>query len=295
MHRSGPSLLLLSLVSLLLFSCERSPFKGYRQVADGVNMHLHMLGDEDRVPHDSDSALVRVRVARLGEPPGSLFSTERWYGSSKNVLPSGIPELHEGDSLGVIARGGLLPWASMGAARPAGVDTAWIALEVSLRALRSPEESRRLALERARSRTPQDEAGAWDRFFADTSVHWKEFMGVRYQLSVKNAGRPVVRSGEVVTVHYQARSLDNDRLVDDTRRAGQPLTFRLGDPGQVIKGMEIALHVLPHGGRGRFVFPSALAFGAEGSSSGIVPPYTPLLYDIEVLDAVAPAPEASGI
>ena len=279
----------------LLAGCNSSPFAGYRGLADGVNIRLRALGEEERAPHDSDSVLVRVRVARLGDPPGSLFSTERWYGSMSAVLPTVVPVMHEGDSLGVIARGNLVPWNAMGAVRPAGADTAWIAMEVSLRAMRTPAECRRLAAERDRSRTAQDEAAAWDRFFADSSVHWKEFMGVRYQLSVKNAGGPVVRSGEVVTVHYQARSLVDDRLLDDTRRAGQPLTFRLGDPGQVIKGIEIALHVLPHGGRGRFVFPSALAFGAEGSSSGIVPPYTPVLYDIEVIEAADPKAKAPTI
>ncbi|MFT3885524.1 MAG: FKBP-type peptidyl-prolyl cis-trans isomerase [Flavobacteriales bacterium] len=51
--------------------------------------------------------------------------------------------------------------------------------------------------------------------------------------------------------------------------------------------MEVALHVLRFGGRGRFIVPAELAFGPKGSSSGIVPPWTPLLYDVEVLDAPA--------
>lgn len=283
--RHGP-VPFLATILVLLAGCGRSPFKGYKEVANDVHIRLRVLGDDDRVPRDSDSVLVRVRVARIGDAPGSLFSTERWYAHMNAVLPAGIPMLHEGDSLGVITRGHRVPWTSLGAAAPSvAVDTSWVAMEVSLRALRSPAESRRLALERDRSRTAIDEKMTLDRYLADTSVHWAEFMGVRYQLGAKNLGRPVIRSGELVTVHYQAHSLVDGRLLDDTRRAGQPLTFRLGDPGQVIKGIEIALHVLPHGGRGRFIFPSALAFGAEGSSSGIVPPFTPVLYDIEVVEA----------
>lgn len=277
---------LLAVAFALLAGCGRSLFEGYKEVANDVHIKLRVLGDEDRVPRDSDSVFVRVRVARIGEAPGSLFSTERWYAHMDAVLPAGIPVLNEGDSLGVIARGRLIPWTSLGAAaHPTAVDTSWVAMEVSLRALRSPAESRRLALVRARSRTAIDEKTALDKYLADTSVHWKEFMGVHYQLGAKNQNGPVIRSGELVTVHYQAHSLVDGRLLDDTRRAGQPLTFRLGDPGQVIKGIEIALHVLPHGGRGRFIFPSALAFGAEGSSSGIVPPYTPVLYEIEAVEA----------
>ena len=33
-----------------------------------------------------------------------------------------------------------------------------------------------------------------------------------------------------------------------------------------------------------FILPSAIAFGATGSSTGIVPPYTPVIFEIELLE-----------
>ena len=111
-------------------------------------------------------------------------------------------------------------------------------------------------------------------------------MGVTYVLDGPLEGScPLVRSGDLVTIGYTASTLTDPHPIDDTYQTGQPLSFRLGDPGQVIKGIEVAVHLLPKGGKGRFIIPSALAFGPAGSSSGIVPPWTPLLYRVEVLDA----------
>ena len=43
-------------------------------------MKLRMLGEGEVLPTDSDSVLMRVRMARHDGAPGSLFSTEHWYG-----------------------------------------------------------------------------------------------------------------------------------------------------------------------------------------------------------------------
>jgi hypothetical protein len=37
------------------------------------------------------------------------------------------------------------------------------------------------------------------------------------------------------------------------------------------------------------IIPSYLAFGSSGSSSGIVPPYTPVLYRMRIIEVIKPA------
>ena len=63
------------------------------------------------------------------------------------------------------------------------------------------------------------------------------------------------------------------------------LDFQLGKPDQVIRGIEIALHHMRPGGEVRLVIPYYLAFGPEGSSTGIVPPYTTVVYRVKLLSA----------
>lgn len=278
---------------LLFCACERSPFPGFKPIDDEVHFKLRMLGDGERLPTDSDSVLVRVRMARHGEAAGSLFSTERWYGHIGEVLPSGSAQaisFHEGDSVSLISNAGRIPWDRIDTATGPVPDSLWVDMELSLHALRSRAESRELAEALRMSRTAADEDSTLARYFAVSTEEWQRFMGVSFLPDARNPKTPRIQSGQVVTIDYTASFLENGRLFDDTYSTKQPLTFRLGDPGQVIKGLEIAVHLLPRGGKGRFIFPSALAFGAEGSSSRIVPPWTPVLYEVEVTQAGEVAP-----
>ncbi len=286
----GPHLLQLLvplLAVLLLTACGRGPFKGYKPVGAGVHMKLRVLGEGQVQPTDSDSVLLRVRMAEHATAPGSLFSTEGWFAMHDD--PKGFMHLfpgmmHAGDSVSVIAKGERLPWTVLGTSAPSGRDTLWIDVELSLLDIRTPADSRRLAHDRLMARTAADEATILSNYLLRSStMEWKEFMGVRYVLDADNPDRPPIQSGDQVTIHYSAHFLDDGRMFDDTHRSGQPLTFRLGDPGQVIKGLEVAAHLLPPGGKGRFLLPSALAFGAKGSTGGIVPPFTPVLYTVEVV------------
>lgn len=279
------------LLLLLLLGCGGGMFPGYKQLAPDLHVRLHALGDGERQPTDSDSVLVRFRCARPGDAPGSLYSTEGWFGALDDLLPHEAVQalqLRAGDSASVLLRGARIPARNPGYQRLA-TDTAWIGVEVSLLQVRSLAESRRMAWERLMARDAQDEERILSTYLAGSTDEWTERMGVRCT-GITGSG-PLIASGQQVTLHYRARFLDTGRVFDDTWKGGQPLTFKLGDPGQVIKGLEIAVHLLSDGGRGRFIIPSALAFGPQGSTSGIVPPFTPLLYEVEA--RVVPVPPAS--
>lgn len=278
----------LALLLVLFTGCGRPPLPGGSEIAEGVWWRLNALGDGEHTPKDSDSVLVRVRMARPGEPPGSLFSTERWYGmiGAKEVRLF-LGRMHEGDSASVLMSSREVPWTELGAAIPsANRDTGLVCMELSLQQVRSLARSRAIAAELLVMRTEKDEQRILSNFLAMSKDDWKEFMGVRYVLDnakAKHKG-PVIQSGQLITLSYIATFLDNGKVFDDQRSDGRSITFRLGDPDQVIKGLEIAAHVLPQqGGSGRFIIPAELAFGPTGSSSGIVPPWTPVMYDVKVV------------
>jgi len=75
----------------------------------------------------------------------------------------------------------------------------------------------------------------------------------------------------------------NGVMFDDTYIFKDPLEFELGKPDQVIEGFMIGLKQMKVGGQASFVIPSQKAFGEEGSSTGIVPPYTTVVYDVELV------------
>jgi len=58
----------------------------------------------------------------------------------------------------------------------------------------------------------------------------------------------------------------------------------VGTPDQILKGLAITLRKMRPGEHAKIILPSSLAFGPEGSSNGVVPPFTPLIYDIQVFE-----------
>ena len=112
------------------------------------------------------------------------------------------------------------------------------------------------------------------------------FQGI-YVVEHLKGTEPLLRTGDLITIGYVAHALNGERF-DDTYKAGTPLSFRLGDPGQVIRGLEIGLRKLGRGGKAMFIIPSQYAFGAEGSAAGIVPPFTTVVYELEVLGREEP-------
>lgn len=73
------------------------------------------------------------------------------------------------------------------------------------------------------------------------------------------------------------------RLPDGTvfDQSAEPHWFRLDS---VISGWSSALQQMPVGAKWRLVIPSAQAYGAEGADE-LIPPYTPLVFEIELLDS----------
>lgn len=279
--------LLLAAVALLA-GCGRSPLRGGSEIADGIYWRLNQLGDGEVLPTDSDSVLVRVRAARPNAAPGSLFSTEQWYAmAGQPGLERFLGRMRQGDSATVLMHGSQAPWVELGTdASVLGRDTGWVQLELSLRGVRSLATSRRMAREALMARDEADEARILREFFARSAVRWDSTMGLWFALDSPLVAGPRVQSGDLVTLAYTASFLDNGRVFDRRSEKDGGITFRLGDPDQVIKGLEVAAHLLPRqGGHGRFILPAELAFGPKGSSSAIVPPWTPVQYDVRVVAA----------
>lgn len=114
-------------------------------------------------------------------------------------------------------------------------------------------------------------------------------------LNVGTSSAAVV-AGDTVTIHYKGAFTDG-RIFDDSYQKNSPLSFQVG-AGQVIKGVELGVVGMKTGGKRQIGIPSDLAYGAAGL--GPIPPNTPLIFEIELLDfksqaaVPSPNPEISG-
>ncbi|WBA41692.1 FKBP-type peptidyl-prolyl cis-trans isomerase [Hymenobacter canadensis] len=109
--------------------------------------------------------------------------------------------------------------------------------------------------------------------------------GVRYVVLQPGSGAPSTR----VAVYYQG-FLPDGRIFDSTLAPAKPLRLRVGR-GEVIRGWDELLGLLPPGSRVRAWIPARLAYGSQGvrhpddDSRYLIPPDTDLRFDIELLPA----------
>ena len=94
------------------------------------------------------------------------------------------------------------------------------------------------------------------------------------------------KATDQVKTHYRGR-LINKKVFDSSYERGQPATFALN---QVIPGWTEALQMMKPGGQWQLVIPPNLAYGERGSPPAI-PPNSVLIFDIELLEVLGPAPQ----
>lgn len=96
-----------------------------------------------------------------------------------------------------------------------------------------------------------------------------------------------IKSGQRVTTNYVGRFIGEtteNAIFDassNNRTACGCLSFTVG-ANSVVKGWEEAILLMKKGDRKLLLIPSHLGYGAQ--AQGNIPPFTPLSFDIEVLD-----------
>jgi FKBP-type peptidyl-prolyl cis-trans isomerase len=92
----------------------------------------------------------------------------------------------------------------------------------------------------------------------------------------------VAKWGDEVSVHYIMSNLNGDEL-ESTYNYGQPVTFQLGKD-MSLPAMEEALMTMAPGAKVTLISPSALAFGDYKVDEDLLPPYSPLVIELELVE-----------
>lgn len=101
--------------------------------------------------------------------------------------------------------------------------------------------------------------------------------GVQYVVLQEGSGAKPT-SSDTVMVHYAGKLADGSTF-DSSYDRGEPISLSLD---RVIKGWQIALPMMAVGAKYRFFIPYELGYGERGSGS--IPPFSSLIFDIELLD-----------
>ena len=101
--------------------------------------------------------------------------------------------------------------------------------------------------------------------------------GLQYKVLQEGQGAKPSARGEV-EVHYKG-SLTNGTVFDSSYDRGEPISFLLT---QVIPGWAEGVQLMSPGAKYEFYIPFELAYGPQGIP-GVIPPYSTLIFEVELL------------
>jgi FKBP-type peptidyl-prolyl cis-trans isomerase len=124
--------------------------------------------------------------------------------------------------------------------------------------------------------------------------------GLFYQVDKPGSGdKPAV--GDTAEVYYTVKLLNNKIMETNIKEVAQknnnynpglpykPIRVPVGVK-KMIPGWDEGLQLMSKGEKATFVIPSELAYGEQGNQG--IPPYTPLVFNLEMVNIIHPDPNA---
>jgi FKBP-type peptidyl-prolyl cis-trans isomerase FkpA len=145
-----------------------------------------------------------------------------------------------------------------------------------------------------------------EKYIADNKLIVKTTpSGLKYVITkVGLKAKPL--PGDTVQVNYVGKFLTGQVFdtsiqsvaqtagMNEPGRTFEPLRFAVGHQ-EVIPGWDEGLQLLPEGSKAILIVPSSLAYGEQGGPDGAIPPFTPLVFNVELVGVkrIKHAPAAS--
>jgi peptidylprolyl isomerase len=163
-----------------------------------------------------------------------------------------------------------------------------IAFEIEVLKVLSEEEYQQMIQEqeaeqmKMREEAAQKEVAEIENYCRINEISIQPRESGLYFIPVVEGSGKTAKSGDKVKVHYDGYLLDGTKF-DSSRERGETFEFTLGQ-GEVIQGWDLGINGMKEGGKAKLIIPSYLGYGPNGS--GPIPPNSPLIFDVELIEVV---------
>ncbi|RLD60786.1 MAG: hypothetical protein DRJ01_09110 [Bacteroidetes bacterium] len=280
--------LIILVFTFFFTSCDYfSKYPGFSKTETGIYYKLHVIGEEVNPAKPGDYVTVDLNYKTIND--SSFFHEQRTFKITKPDYKGSIDEcflmLSKGDSSTFIIDADNFFSKTLNTSLPRFIaQNSQMIVDIKMNDIRTEEQYKR----------DKEEFLKWIEDFGDyEKMMLKRFIDEQkidveptesglYFFSIKKGDGKKVKKGDLITIDYDGRFL-NGKFFDSTRKRKQAFDFVYGSELQVIPGLEEAIGMMEQGEKAVVIIPSSLAFGDNGSSTGIIPPFTSLIYEIEIL------------
>ena len=283
-----------------LAACKNSKFPGYEEISgsyyklDKAGKGTQSLNKGDVVfmshimTNEKDSVLFTYKtMLRPGQPYAMRLDVPKYKGDMYEM----IAKMHDGDSASFMLRIDSMFQKYYHQPVPKFLDsTGYIVYHVRIDSVYSSakvdeiEKKNKAAQEAYLEKAKTAEDSLLKKYLVDNKITEKPTATGLY-IVIKQKGKgPKVQKGDNAEVNYKGM-LTNGQVFDASEKHDKAFSFGVGMQ-QVIPAWDEALQTMNVGTKALIVTPSSLAYGPSGS--GPIPPYAPLVFEIEVVK-VTPA------
>ncbi len=267
--------IVISLLATSFSSCgDDSKYPGYSEADSGIYYKLHVPGESGKKAGPDDFYEVRMLNSYGGV---AFYDSDMENGRGTLFMQSSASRyfsvLGEGDSATFLLPGGDLRL-------PGTPDTGMVEMNVKIVRILTAGEMQQLEKD---ADPDVDEQLLIRRYLAKHGITATPDNSGLYFISLKEGTGLQPSAGKTVQVRYSG-TLFNGHLFD-AGGAGEeaPFSFTWGQEGQMLPGVITALSRMKAGGKAKIILPSPLAFGTDGSTAGVIPPHTPVVYELELV------------
>jgi FKBP-type peptidyl-prolyl cis-trans isomerase FkpA len=280
------------IATLMITSCSKYP--GFKKTDSGIFYKFYVQSkDTAKVKEGAILTMnikwrmvVNKKDSALQITPGR-FEIEAKKPEFKGDIYEALGMLHKGDSATFIinARDFYTKTAKY-PQLPAGVDsTTMLYFDVKLISSETMAERQKAEMEKA-EKFKSEEPGKIQAYLAKNKVTVAPSDSGVYVITQNPGTGRAIQKTDFVKINLTVSSIEGKKIFSTLDR-NQPITFEYGQPFDT-KGFDEAIGKMKKGSKATVVVPSKMGFGPRGrkdqTGADIITPYSPVVYDIEVLD-----------
>ena len=272
-------------ICVILCSCNKSGFKGFKKMDNGAFMKFYCVNKDGDKPVLGDHVYISFNES-IGD---SLIYASDWNDVPGNEIEiyeptfvgdmmAGLMNMHVGDSASVAFVVDSMCIKTLGMdAVPNYLNPGMpVYIDIRLDSIVKAEVVKARYEEYLSIRKQNDEDMLAMYYSDENNTITNDGLIIT---GVKGKGR-APRDGEILKINFSFVTLQGDTLLDFFNR--EPVTVIYGD-SYLGEGFTEAMRYVPEGGEGHFVIPSSLAFDSEGLED-YIEPYTSFFLNVKNID-----------
>jgi len=281
------------IISCILFSCHSgSEVSGYLKTKSGLYFQLLQFGEKPKKAKVGD--YLSVHITYYTGSDSLFFNAVRSIKHTSSLYPGDIQEclamLNEEDSASFYINADQFFIKTLKAPLPDFIPPdSYMKVNIKVLSIRSAEQYKK---DKEEFLSWIDDFGIYEQtvlkhYIENEQINVSPTPSGIYRINISVGNGKQVEKGDTITVNYEGRFL-NGKIFDSTKERNEPFQFVFGTEWQVVKGLEEAIGGMCNGDHALFIMPSELAFGKTGSSTGTIPPFTSVIFEVELLDVKGP-------